>query len=499
MRKISFALTSTLFLMFGCASGAGNDTTTYEEESIATAEGMLTATATVTSAGDWGTRYCLNISLTNGLTSSASGWQTVIDLAGTTVTSVTNAQFSGTTGVITASPLSGSAAVASGQSTQFGFCANAPSASARAVIKAWNMRSDAYKTCPTNSGLMPAKAALAVAMAKELGRWTPNTDLAVVNGQVTLSSTGQARCGGASAGRKVGGTCYKVCSSASKDPDGDGWGWENNASCLVVGSAPYNSGTDCGSGMQLGGVCWPACSSASKDPDGDGWGWENNASCIVMGSAPAQQSTSCSGGCPNTVALLGQQNSVVTQFVDQTLFNPVNYSQDLQASFGRQRDLINNLTLNNPSALPPNHRLKLVHGPTDLGVGACGPHYVFEVDDANGNPLTTTQAANLANALCFYGQGSCGSNPYLAFTQTSVQCPTGRTCIAIDPTDGDNSTTSTTTAGSAPTYPMNRVYDPTNSLLNQPCVTTMGKLGTLVSKCSTAPSTCGYLYCIANY
>ena len=81
MRKISFALTSTLFLMFGCASGAGNDTTTYEEESIATAEGMLTATATVTSAGDWGTRYCLNISLTNGLSSSSSSWQTVIDLA----------------------------------------------------------------------------------------------------------------------------------------------------------------------------------------------------------------------------------------------------------------------------------------------------------------------------------------------------------------------------------------------------------------------------------
>jgi mannan endo-1,4-beta-mannosidase len=49
------------------------------------------------------------------------------------------------------------------------------------------------------------------------------------------------------------------CVSAASDPDGDGWGWENNQSCKVV----------------------PHCASASSDPDGDGWGWENNQSCKV--------------------------------------------------------------------------------------------------------------------------------------------------------------------------------------------------------------------------
>lgn len=69
----------------------------------------------------------------------------------------------------------------------------------------------------------------------------------------------------------TGGTTeYPVCSSSAADPDGDGWGWENNQSCIVASTAPNG---------------FPYCSSASVDPDGDGWGWENSASCVVKGSA----------------------------------------------------------------------------------------------------------------------------------------------------------------------------------------------------------------------
>jgi len=55
-----------------------------------------------------------------------------------------------------------------------------------------------------------------------------------------------------------------VCKSASSDPDGDGWGWENNRSCTVHV-------------QQTSSVIW--CTSRSSDSDGDGWGWENNRSC----------------------------------------------------------------------------------------------------------------------------------------------------------------------------------------------------------------------------
>jgi hypothetical protein len=48
------------------------------------------------------------------------------------------------------------------------------------------------------------------------------------------------------------------------------------------------------------GTCgnFPVCCNASSDPDGDGWGWEENASCIVNGSAAQQQQ--CSGGISGT-------------------------------------------------------------------------------------------------------------------------------------------------------------------------------------------------------
>ena len=64
------------------------------------------------------------------------------------------------------------------------------------------------------------------------------------------------------------------CQHSTSDPDGDGWGWENNQSCIVNNDStpftPVNNGNT-----------HPACVSADSDPDGDGWGWENQRSCRV--------------------------------------------------------------------------------------------------------------------------------------------------------------------------------------------------------------------------
>ena len=65
-----------------------------------------------------------------------------------------------------------------------------------------------------------------------------------------------------------------VCQYESSDPDGDGWGWENNQSCVV-------GGTENKKPTKKPGSVHPECESASSDPDGDGWGWENMASCRV--------------------------------------------------------------------------------------------------------------------------------------------------------------------------------------------------------------------------
>jgi hypothetical protein len=258
--------------------------------------------------------------------------------------------------------------------------------------------------CYTNSGLNPTKAALAVAMADELGRWDPARDLQVIYGGGNFPGV------------------YQV----------------------VV--------------LHPAAVCL-----------------KNN--------------------CANTKALLGQQDP--RSVVDQNVFNPWMYNSEVVASANRNTNYLSDLYRNNRSKMPPAHKLTLVGGPVDLGLGACGPHYVFQADKLDGTPLTATEAANLSNGMCFYGFGTCGNgNPYIKYTVTGQGCPAGRTCVAVDPADGDNGSTTTTTAGSAPVYPLNRVYDPTNSLLTSACTTTAGKVTKLISKCTTSPSTCGYLYCI---
>jgi hypothetical protein len=256
--------------------------------------------------------------------------------------------------------------------------------------------SEAVTSCSSNSGLNPTRAALAVAMASELGRWAPDDDLTVSN--------------------------------------------------YVVGLSP-------------------------------------SAVCVH-------------NGCANTKALLGQQDWRLSSFMDQNVFNPTVFNNDMTASFNRQSTKNDDLARNHPTQLPPAHKLTMVAGPRNLGTGACGAHYIFQADHLDGTPLSAGEAANLGNALCYYGYGTCGGNPYIAFTVTGQGCPSGRTCVAIDPSDGDNGSGTASTGASAPTYPLDRLYDPTNSKLGSACVTRAGRAATMQSKCAAIPTTCGYLYCM---
>jgi hypothetical protein len=202
--------------------------------------------------------------------------------------------------------------------------------------------------------------------------------------------------------------------------------------------------------------------------------------------------------CANTKAILGQQDFTV----DRHAFDNEHFSSVLDKAFDREAKLLKQLNKQNPEQLPPAHKLTKVGGPSDLGLGACGAHYIFQVDHPDGTPLTPAEADGVRNALCFFGQestrGTCGNNDFIGFTQTQVDCPDGRVCVAIDPDPNDNGTIYTTTPGEAPVYPMNRLYDPSNTYLGTACTMTTGRAGTMRSKCSTMPTTCGYLYCMFN-
>lgn len=80
---------------------------------------------------------------------------------------------------------------------------------------------------------------------------------------------------------------FPDCSSAAADTDGDGWGWENSRSCVVVDKA--TSQPSAGSAQSGGSISFPTCRSAATDPDNDGYGYEDGRSCVVDRSGSQAQ------------------------------------------------------------------------------------------------------------------------------------------------------------------------------------------------------------------
>ena len=82
---------------------------------------------------------------------------------------------------------------------------------------------------------------------------------------------------------------FPVCSTASVDDDGDGYGWENNQTCVVTTDAAPIPGVTAQPVAPVQQVApannpqagFPVCSTAGADEDGDGYGWENNQTCLV--------------------------------------------------------------------------------------------------------------------------------------------------------------------------------------------------------------------------
>ncbi len=81
-----------------------------------------------------------------------------------------------------------------------------------------------------------------------------------------------------------------ICQSANSDSDGDGFGWENNASCAV---APETTGQCENRGDYPWGwnpITLRSCRLDTDDdraacidtpPNNDGWGWDGNESCQI--------------------------------------------------------------------------------------------------------------------------------------------------------------------------------------------------------------------------
>jgi len=157
-------------------------------------------------------------------------------------------------------------------------------------------------------------ALVAALLAFGCGASTGN-DAASGGGATGSSTSGSGASGGGTGGAAPTGgpgvvsegMCVRLCVDASTDPDGDGWGYEYDASCIVPGSyenttriacvvgdaVPTQVGPPAGSpGVVVENECVGLCVAAIDD-DGDGWGWEFEHTCVMAGSVTAMASLAC--------------------------------------------------------------------------------------------------------------------------------------------------------------------------------------------------------------
>ena len=99
------------------------------------------------------------------------------------------------------------------------------------------------------------------------------------------SSSNSSRSSSTSSVKTHTSTGVIYCTEAGQDPDGDGWGWENNASCIVRNS---NVDPDRGnfSGCIIDTGSWNYCAT-----DIGTWGYENDQICIAQSFCPANRSS----------------------------------------------------------------------------------------------------------------------------------------------------------------------------------------------------------------
>ncbi|OED38720.1 hypothetical protein AB833_18725 [Chromatiales bacterium (ex Bugula neritina AB1)] len=77
---------------------------------------------------------------------------------------------------------------------------------------------------------------------------------------------------------------FEYCVGDVDDTDGDGYGWENQKTCLIVNAVsgeatkPETTETD---GVLTPEDLFPVCTGYVPDDDGDGYGWQNNITCLI--------------------------------------------------------------------------------------------------------------------------------------------------------------------------------------------------------------------------
>jgi len=140
-----------------------------------------------------------------------------------------------------------------------------------------------------------------------------------------------------------------LCEDSVSDPDGDGYGYENGTSCLTVTTINNDSFSinpadalaqpiSTPTVTQVSDRNWPICNSPYSDNDGDGYGYENDATCVtesvvvqsqggvgsVSGSIDTNELPNNLQRVTDVILTAGQSNA----FANGTRFEPDIYPED---------------------------------------------------------------------------------------------------------------------------------------------------------------------------
>lgn len=118
------------------------------------------------------------------------------------------------------------------------------------------------------------------------------------NGSTTSSggntqNTGSTTGSGGAVNVNAGGTTSGSNGGSFSNPSGGSSNGNGNGGATQgAGGANSNSG---GNGIEVEGTCYAACANAEDDNEIDGWGWENEDSCVVRGGA-SDSGVNCDDG-----------------------------------------------------------------------------------------------------------------------------------------------------------------------------------------------------------
>ena len=134
---------------------------------------------------------------------------------------------------------------------------------------------------------------------------------------------------------------------------------------------------------------------------------ESGSNMVIL-SNEGRNRCNARGGCNNIDDVIGMQYPEVNWYVEQTVFDSINYRSRLVSGLGDQKNFEQSLQMNDPGALPKPHKLTLQ---SVDNLGGCGKHFTFKAErsdcTASGGGSSSGLSTSAVYTLKGVNSGKC--------------------------------------------------------------------------------------------